>query len=468
VSKSRDIILACLYGFGAAVALAAALFYAAWPPATVTVLLAAVALVVERRQITVSGRLRVSATYLPIVLALVIGGPLAGVIVSVVGVLAHFERPYVRWFVWTCTSMVAASIAGIAGWSVQAKPHTLSELFTVAVVAGGVDVLLSLALATLTVALRRGPWRQTFVAGWGLILWASFVYVPMVAGLAYAYSRASVWALLTVFPPLVAAQQSLVLYYQQKQTAERLAQAVEEAEATNRQLESANEELGSKNRELEEVNLSFAASLIVSLDARDHYTAGHSAAVAVYSRDIASRFGLHPDDQQRAYLAGLMHDIGKVGLPAGILEKAAPLSSEEEALMQQHVLIGERILAPVRQFGDLAPAVRHHHERYDGHGYPNGLASDDIPLLARVIAVADTYNAMTSDRPYRPALPPNVAMDQLVRLAGTQLDPELAPILVGLLQEADAGYRVARRAEFFIDFGRLGADVPFIAAFTRS
>jgi HD-GYP domain-containing protein (c-di-GMP phosphodiesterase class II) len=162
-----------------------------------------------------------------------------------------------------------------------------------------------------------------------------------------------------------------------------------------------------------------------------------------------------------------MHDIGKVGLPPGILEKAAPLSSEEEAMMQQHVLIGERILAPVRQFGDLAPAVRHHHERYDGNGYPNRLAAGDIPLLARVIAVADTYNAMTSDRPYRPAMSPSAAMDALVQLAGTQLDPALAPILVGLLQEGDAGYQVARRSEFFIDFGRLGDTLPFADALAQ-
>src|SRR5207302_520853 len=150
-----------------------------------------------------------------------------------------------------------------------------------------------------------------------------------------------------------------------------------ELEEANSELEAVNAELGAKNRELEEVNLSFAASLIVSLDARDHYTAGHSAAVAVYSRDIIRRVGLPIDEQRRAYLAGLMHDIGKVGLPPGILEKASALSPDEEAMMQQHVLIGERILAPVRQFGDLAPAVRHHHERYDGQGYPNRVAGED-------------------------------------------------------------------------------------------
>jgi HD-GYP domain-containing protein (c-di-GMP phosphodiesterase class II) len=268
-------------------------------------------------------------------------------------------------------------------------------------------------------------------------------------------------------PPIMAAQQLLVLYRQQKEASERLAEAVRVAESTNKDLEAANAELAAKNLELQEVNLSFAASLIVSLDARDHYTAGHSAAVAVYSRDIARDIGLPEEQQRNAYLAGLIHDIGKVGLPPGILEKTSPLSSEEEAMMQQHVVIGERIISPVRQFGTLAPAVRHHHERYDGAGYPDGVAGEAIPLLARIIAVADTYNAMTSDRPYRSALRPDLAMDRLMSVAGTQLDQLFVTTLLKLLSGEDAAYRIARRAEFVIDFGRLGDGVPLAAALAR-
>jgi HD-GYP domain-containing protein (c-di-GMP phosphodiesterase class II) len=162
-----------------------------------------------------------------------------------------------------------------------------------------------------------------------------------------------------------------------------------------------------------------------------------------------------------------MHDIGKVGLPPGILEKATALSDDEQMLMQQHVVIGERILGPVRQFATLAPAVRHHHERFDGNGYPDRLCGGEIPVLARIIAVADTYNAMTSDRPYRPALPPDTASAYLEELASTQLDAEFAMALVRLLRDSDAAYRVARRAEFVIDFGRLGDGVPLAAALAR-
>jgi HD-GYP domain-containing protein (c-di-GMP phosphodiesterase class II) len=187
----------------------------------------------------------------------------------------------------------------------------------------------------------------------------------------------------------------------------------------------------------------------------------------VYSRDIALAIGLSDEHQRNAYLGGLMHDIGKVGLPPGILEKQSALSDEEQTFMQQHVIIGERILAPVRQFAELAPAVRHHHERFDGAGYPDGLRGDEIPLLARIIAVADTYNAMTSDRPYRSALAPDTAAAHLEDLASTQLDAAFARALVKLLRESDAAYRVARKAEFVIDFGRLGNGVPLAAALAR-
>jgi HD-GYP domain-containing protein (c-di-GMP phosphodiesterase class II) len=430
--------------------------HASRPPAATTVVLAAVAFVVERRRIAVGAGVSVSASYLPIVLAVVVAGPVAGMVVSSTSLLAHLTRPYLRWFVWTCSGVASASIAGTAVRLVIGLPRSISHLVAAALIAGAVGVAVNLTLATFTVAIRRGPWRQTLVAGWTVVVSAVAVYVPMVAAFAYAYSRIGVWAIGVMFPPLIAAQQLLVMYRQQRETALRLSDALQTTEATNRQLEIANEELAAKNDELEDANVSFAISLIVSLDARDHYTAGHSAAVAVYSRDIAAAIGLSPDEQRRAYLAGLMHDVGKVGLPPGILEKVDVLSDDEQIAMQQHVLIGERILAPVRQFHDLAPAVRHHHERYDGRGYPDRLVGDEIPLLARIIAVGDTYNAMTSNRPYRGAMEPQIAIDALLAVAGEQLDPELAPALARILRRADAAYRVARRSEFMIEFARLG------------
>ena len=163
------------------------------------------------------------------------------------------------------------------------------------------------------------------------------------------------------------------------------------------------------NETLERANLQFAAALIATLDARDRYTAGHSAAVAIYSRDIAERMGLPAEIRDQAYLCGLVHDIGKIGLPPGLLEKPGALTLDERRQMQEHSAIGERILAHVDEYSEIATIVRHHHERIDGQGYPDGLADEDIPLVSRIIAVADAYNAMTSDRPYRDAMPSRVA-----------------------------------------------------------
>src|SRR4029079_15455124 len=127
----------------------------------------------------------------------------------------------------------------------------------------------------------------------------------------------------------------------------------------------------------------FATALVATLDARDRYTAGHAAAVAVYSRDIARRMGLSEDDQKLVHLCGLVHDIGKIGLPPGLLEKPGALTLEERRQMEQHPVIGERILTNVDDYAEIAKIVRHHHERVDGQGYPDGLLAEGIPLLSR-------------------------------------------------------------------------------------
>jgi HD-GYP domain-containing protein (c-di-GMP phosphodiesterase class II) len=182
-------------------------------------------------------------------------------------------------------------------------------------------------------------------------------------------------------------------------------------------------------------------------------TAGHSAAVAVYSRDIAAELGLADREQQLAYWCGLVHDLGKIGLPEGLLEKAGGLTSAERGEIERHPVIGERILAIVDPDGPSATIVRHHHERIDGDGYPDGLRGERIPLLSRVLAVADTYNAMTSDRPYRRAVTPDLARRCLTEVAGTQLDPRVVTAFEAVLARADEGYKLARGAAFFVKSG---------------
>ena len=206
----------------------------------------------------------------------------------------------------------------------------------------------------------------------------------------------------------------------------------------------------------------FAEALVATLEESDQYTAGHSKAVAIYSRDIAERMGLPPDVQERTYLCGLVHDIGKIGLPASLLLKTGPLTLEERRQMQEHSAIGESILKKVDLYADVARIVRHHHERIDGEGYPDQLAGPEIPLLSRIIAVADSYNAMTSNRPYREAMPSRVARLRLAQAVESQLDTTAVAAFEAILAGATEEYRMAKREDFephdYSDLERLVAE----------
>lgn len=259
------------------------------------------------------------------------------------------------------------------------------------------------------------------------VVLSSALYAPLIAVLAFAYTEVSPWTLALFLGPALAAQRLYGMYQEQR----RLASDLSDANAT-----------------LERANLQFASALIATLDARDQYTAGHSAAVAIYSRDIAERMCLAPEVQEHAYLCGLVHDIGKIGLPAGLLEKPGALTLEERRQMQQHSAIGERILRNVDEYSETATIVRHHHERIDGFGYPDGLTGDDIPLISRIIAVADAYNAMTSDRPYRTAMHTREARLRLAQAVDSQFDTAVVAAFEAILAGEDEDYRLARRDDF--------------------
>jgi putative nucleotidyltransferase with HDIG domain len=223
-------------------------------------------------------------------------------------------------------------------------------------------------------------------------------------------------------------------------------------------------ELQAANVRLARANVSFAAALVTTLDARDQYTAGHSAAVAIYARDIAQRMDLSADQQELAHLCGLVHDIGKIGLPPWLLEKNGPLTLEERRLMETHSAIGERILAKVEDYAEIAAVVRHHHERWDGEGYPDRVRGNDIPLISRIIAVADAYNAMTSDRPYRDAMPSRVARLRLAQAADSQFDTSVVAAFEAILAGASEEYRLGLRDDFRFELQEEEAPALFAAA----
>jgi diguanylate cyclase (GGDEF)-like protein/putative nucleotidyltransferase with HDIG domain len=174
-------------------------------------------------------------------------------------------------------------------------------------------------------------------------------------------------------------------------------------------------------------------ALVVTLTERDGYTGEHSEAVVEMSAGVARSLGLRDTEVEWVRSAALLHDIGKVAIPDEILHKPGPLNDEEWVLMKQHPVIGERILRVLPGMGPVARIVRHEHERWDGKGYPDGLAGEDIPIGSRIIIAADTYHAITSDRPYRAARSHDEAVQELTKCAGSQFDPAVTGALIGYL-----------------------------------
>ncbi|SHE61764.1 HDIG domain-containing protein [Desulfofundulus australicus DSM 11792] len=172
-----------------------------------------------------------------------------------------------------------------------------------------------------------------------------------------------------------------------------------------------------------------------AIGARDQYTMGHSEKVAEYARMIAEALGLDEKEVDLAYICGIVHDVGKIGVPENILNKAGALSADEFKLITKHPEMGAAILSHISWLGDVVPVVLAHHERFDGKGYPQGLRGEEIPLLSRILAVADAFDAMTSDRRYRPALPLPEAIEELKRNAGSQFDPRVVKAFLRMLGE---------------------------------
>jgi HD-GYP domain-containing protein (c-di-GMP phosphodiesterase class II) len=187
---------------------------------------------------------------------------------------------------------------------------------------------------------------------------------------------------------------------------------------------------------LEETFLSTVEALANALEANDEYTSSHARWITDMALQVGRELGLDAKTLKRLELGALFHDIGKIGIPSSILSKPGPLTPEERAVIETHPELGERILAPITRLEDVRPIVRHCHERWDGKGYPDGKAAEDIPIEARVILVCDAFHAMTSDRPYRARLPLEVACEQLEQNAGSQFDPDVVAAFLQLAPQA--------------------------------
>ncbi|MBR3306602.1 MAG: response regulator [Lachnospiraceae bacterium] len=212
------------------------------------------------------------------------------------------------------------------------------------------------------------------------------------------------------------------------------------------EVEKKTEALEKKSREHDQLFLHVVASLASAIDAKDTYTNGHSTRVAEYSREIARRCGYDEKRQEEIYMMGLLHDVGKIGVPDSVINKPDRLNDEEFAMIKTHPAVGGRILGNIIEMPSLANGARWHHERYDGRGYPDGLTGEDIPEEARIIAVADAYDAMSSNRSYRKALSQAQVREEIVKGRGRQFDPRFADIMTEMIDE-DKEYRLRDRKE---------------------
>ena len=205
--------------------------------------------------------------------------------------------------------------------------------------------------------------------------------------------------------------------------------------AMEKEVEEKTLELRQQQARTKELFLQTITALSEAVDAKDRYTSGHSKRVAKYSKMIAIRMGKSKEEQEEIYRAGLLHDVGKIRIPAEIINKPGKLTDEEYNLIKIHPITGYNILRGIGDNSYIATASKYHHERYDGRGYPNGLAGENIPQIARILGVADSYDAMASNRSYRDALPQEIVRSEIEKGKGTQFDPEVANIMLEIIDE---------------------------------
>jgi putative nucleotidyltransferase with HDIG domain len=411
------------------------------PPLWAIVVLGGIAAVAERQGVALSDRTAMSVSFLPLVFAAIAFGPLGGLTVGAISNIWDLRESRLKWAVYTPIRALTAATAGAAAWTFVPHPKGLGQYLLVGLAASLADLVAEGVLVG-TTARIRGMDSKDLLRSLVSLSWLTVpFYVPLLALLVFTYDAYSLAIALILFVPTLAAQRLLHLYQQEKEATRRLATA---------------------NLRLLTANARFATGLVAMLEESDPYTAGHSLAVATYSRDIAVRMGLSDDDVDLVHLCALVHDIGKYRLPKSVLEKEGPLTLDERRLMEKHPEYGEELLrkVEVEDHGRIGKIVRHHHERMDGEGYPDRLPETEIPLLSKIISVADAYNAMTSKRSYRDAMPSKVARLRLAQAVGSQFDTSVVAAFEAILATSDEDYRTGVGSRFVFDWNESVAEAP--------
>ncbi len=355
-------------------------------------------------------------------------GPRAGLVLAVAAVAVHWsaERISLHYVLYNMGALTLASLAAAGVFAVAGgRPFAIALC---GLAAGGIYFGVNMGLISLAMAVEgRESWWSVFKERFAWLLPHYVVYGFIGGVMAIAYHAAGLYALAVFTVPLLLMRKTQESYLSHtRRSAHKLREAAETIQSQNVSLEQA-------NRLLKERSTAAMESLSATVDARDSYTAGHSRRVQQLALAIGRELGLSQAELDLLGHAALFHDIGKLAIPDSILLKPASLTPSEWALMQSHADEGARIIDRLGFLGDAVPSIRHHHERFDGTGYPERLEGEDIPLGARIIHVADALDSMLTTRIYRAARPASEALDELRRAAGSQFCPRCVTALERVL-----------------------------------
>ncbi len=404
-------------------------------------LLAGLAVLAERLDLSLYGDSRVSLAFVPIFASAILSG-MAGLAIVVplamIGSSVGSDRPLYKTAFNFGALMIAggASVLVLHAFGAAAQPDRWPLVLAPALLAGSVNFIVNSVLVALAIAISgrssiRRVWNEHF-------LWLSPHYLMLsvlALAIASAYVAMGFWGIAVFLAPATMMRLTL------KQYLDRTARSVLELRQAHENLQSAHEQLTAAMTSLGRAYDGTLRSLVAALDARDTETAGHSERVADLTMAIAAEIGIEKDsDEWRKISWGaLLHDVGKIAIPDHILRKPSSLTESEWDAMHTHPRAGYDILQSVDFLAPAAEIVLAHHERFDGGGYPNGLAAEQIPPGARIFMIADAFDAMTSDRAYRQALPAEEALAEILRNSGTQFDPAAVRAFLSVYQERFVG-----------------------------
>ena len=404
-------------------------------------ILAILAVVADELAVEVSDRITLTEGNLAILLAVMFTGTLPALGVALVlGLWGAWREESKSVVIYNAANfVVAAFLASVVfDWLLSAYGTPLTAPTISLLVAGGLAAVVleaaNLTMISLGMHIKYNRrmhrfWRQEippFLRSLAVLALLGLIVAAL-------YAKAGIIAVVVLFVPLLASQYMFKLLVREKE------HVAKQEELSDQYLE---------------MNIGLAAAMVVLLDSKDEYTAQHSAAVAMYCRDMAETLGLPEEEIEALHLAGLLHDLGKVGTPDAVLGKTTTLDDDDWDYIRQHPEKGAEVMSHLVAYREVADIVRYHHERLDGSGYPMGATAERIPELSKILAVADSYHAMTSDRPYRSARSSFEALKELRSIGGTKLESQYIEILARVLRDKDLAYRDGSSTDFMGEYER--------------